>query len=1273
MSFGTLGDIIQDILFGVKDTGEAAPVALTSQNALKVYIEGGSSGVSSHPALTERDAPSQHPASSIVNTPAGNITSTNVQDAINELDAARATHYAGVISKPSYTDNGDGTVTIGSGEFQLYSTYSDESAPVRYTVSGGTFTLTDGAINYIYIDYNSGIPAIKHTTTRNDIASTYLMTASPIYTIFRQGTTLFKLDWGQSGLGTAEKLVLRTINLHRYERESGLALADAGSKHFTLTSGVVWYGLNNKSLDAVNSATDDVHYYYWNGSSWIEVATTEYITNYYQDTSGLSTLTNGRYAVNWVYRFIRDTKRVCILLGTGDYKLSEAQASSAPESIPADVSAMGMLVGRIIVEKNATTPTQIDSAFTSVLSQGTTTIHNDLSGLQGGSGSDYYHIPAPARGNVIYGDASSAWANLSPGNAQETLSTDGTDIVWRMNNASNGFIDRTSSTLGMSGSTFQLSVVSGSFSIYSAGKRFTYTTTQEVSITNDLTQHFVYFNTSGVLTVSTTAWDLYSDNVPVAIVYKDGSNYSILDERHGYRRNRSWHAWAHTTIGARYASGLAGTFNNTTFSIAEGTIYDEDIELSITPAKSACTLLYRNSGGTAMRTELGITLPWKLSATPAPQYDNGGTLTDVTPDYYFCSYVYATNDKTYPIYIVVGQAQYSNVTGARNDTLPSTPGQITKEWKLLYRLIYRRDGSSATYIEAQDFREVFTGPGSSYSQTHNPVSLDSNADTLLSLSTQVLGLDTQAANLVFAGPTSGAAAVPTMRGLVFADIPSSSNPGAAAAVLATNTSGQIQLTGLGIGVAPRYNIGIRSQPTFNYVNVWLYGIGNVLQHAPVSDGYTILIGYENKVIVTGTANNSGALYSARQSIGWQSSGAITSVVGEYIRVDENYGYIGTIYGVMIHDIAQGSYGEAWSLYSTDADAPSYFAGNLLIGTIDSTGLGISGGLKIASNFIHTGTVFESGDTTPKFGGYTLTIPATGTVALGTGTNTHLAFWSGPNTLSSTSALTWDGSQVTVSDDFYMTAAGWAGMGTTPMIGIRLTIGNSATDPAYGIRGMSCVAAATYTSDSAQLLYAQTNNANLGVSSTKTHSAIVMGVASSVSLTSTFAGTQSGPVYGIYSALTGAAGAAGTVSGSAYVYTSAISFQAGTTVWSTIYGYYQATWDSAAMNGNTVANAYGIYLCSISAGTTQNYAIYTNAGKVRFGDNVLIGTSTDGMTANGSLAIAQDLAHRGTKVGFYNTTPVTKPTVTGSRGGNAALASLLTALAGEGLITNSTSA
>lgn len=45
----------------------------------------------------------------------------------------------------------------------------------------------------------------------------------------------------------------------------------------------------------------------------------------------------------------------------------------------------------------------------------------------------------------------------------------------------------------------------------------------------------------------------------------------------------------------------------------------------------------------------------------------------------------------------------------------------------------------------------------------------------------------------------------------------------------------------------------------------------------------------------------------------------------------------------------------------------------------------------------------------------------------------------------------------------------------------------------------------------------------------------------------------------------------------------------------------------------------------------------------------------------------------TGIGFFAATPVAKPTVTGSRGGNAALASFLTAAANLGLITNSSTA
>lgn len=73
---------------------------------------------------------------------------------------------------------------------------------------------------------------------------------------------------------------------------------------------------------------------------------------------------------------------------------------------------------------------------------------------------------------------------------------------------------------------------------------------------------------------------------------------------------------------------------------------------------------------------------------------------------------------------------------------------------------------------------------------HAAVTLDANADTLLSLSTQQLGLDTQVANRVMAGPASGAAAVPTFRALVAADLPAATEAAQGAAELATTAEVQ---------------------------------------------------------------------------------------------------------------------------------------------------------------------------------------------------------------------------------------------------------------------------------------------------------------------------------------------------------------------------------------------------------------------------------------------------------------------------------------------------
>jgi hypothetical protein len=99
---------------------------------------------------------------------------------------------------------------------------------------------------------------------------------------------------------------------------------------------------------------------------------------------------------------------------------------------------------------------------------------------------------------------------------------------------------------------------------------------------------------------------------------------------------------------------------------------------------------------------------------------------------------------------------------------------------------------------------------------------------------------------------------------------------------------------------------------------------------------------------------------------------------------------------------------------------------------------------------------------------------------------------------------------------------------------------------------------------------------------------------------------------------------------------------------------------------------------ISGDTFDRFRRYAD-GKQEWGsggaarDTNLYRDAANSLRTDDALTIALALRHLGSTLGFYGATAAAKPTVTGSRGGNAALASLLTALSTLGLITDSTTA
>lgn len=79
--------------------------------------------------------------------------------------------------------------------------------------------------------------------------------------------------------------------------------------------------------------------------------------------------------------------------------------------------------------------------------------------------------------------------------------------------------------------------------------------------------------------------------------------------------------------------------------------------------------------------------------------------------------------------------------------------------------------------------------------------------------------------------------------------------------------------------------------------------------------------------------------------------------------------------------------------------------------------------------------------------------------------------------------------------------------------------------------------------------------------------------------------------------------------------------------------------------------------------------YSDTGSF-LGNAIIVTRANGNVTLEADLEINGALNHDGSTVGFYNTAPISKPTVTGSRAANEALQSLLDQLEALGLITDS---
>ncbi len=279
-----------------------------------------------------------------------------------------------------------------------------------------------------------------------------------------------------------------------------------------------------------------------------------------------------------------------------------------------------------------------------------------------------------------------------------------------------GFADLTSSTLSFNNTNrvFTLTPV-GTLVTYYHGQKWSTTTAITTTIPDAAGLYYIYFDSTGQIQNSLSVWDL-SIHVPIAVVYWNGNigadpNVGILgDERHGVTMDWMTHEYLHNTVGTRYSSGFTGTFSTpTAINMTAGVVYDEDLRLSI-PAQTSTRVLYRVSGAYSYT---AVQNAYYHAVANILQYDNAGNLGNASNNNYVAYWIFATNSTSSPIVSIMGQRQDASLANARaNNTLDGLSlGNLPfKEFKILYRVLLQRSGSSINYIEAQDLRSVSSLP-----------------------------------------------------------------------------------------------------------------------------------------------------------------------------------------------------------------------------------------------------------------------------------------------------------------------------------------------------------------------------------------------------------------------------------------------------------------------------------------------------------------------------------------------------------------------------------
>jgi hypothetical protein len=282
------------------------------------------------------------------------------------------------------------------------------------------------------------------------------------------------------------------------------------------------------------------------------------------------------------------------------------------------------------------------------------------------------------------------WCELGNTAGGAYTDEDAIEAIGSVTQEPNGFLDRTNSVMTFVDAApreFTITPTGASFVVRIAGKLYN-KTSESITIPDVTGLYYIYYDADGIMTQSTTVWDLQI-TVPIAMVYWNSSlpGSVVYEERHGLVMDWRTHYYLHTTRGTVTVEGFdisgytiappAPADADNTYAIATGKISDEDIESTLAALADGgpYTVWYRSGAAGVWEWSTGLAVPFDWSAGSYINYNEwtGATwqMTALGNNEYVNYYLIATNAATTGQYYIAipGQSTYTALGDAVLETI----------------------------------------------------------------------------------------------------------------------------------------------------------------------------------------------------------------------------------------------------------------------------------------------------------------------------------------------------------------------------------------------------------------------------------------------------------------------------------------------------------------------------------------------------------------------------------------------------------------------------